>query len=90
MLQVDSLQETNFTSLLSASPQTGILQRDFIQERRKDARLRQLIDYMERGTLPDDDKDSRRIMLQALNFAITDKVLYFLVGKKLARKGNNE
>ena len=84
VLQVIS-QELKIDELLSASPQTQTLQNEFIQEQKKDTQLRQLIDYIENGILPDSDKDSR-IVSQALNFTIIDKVLYFLDHKKPARR----
>lgn len=59
--------------------QTQILEDNFIQEQKKDPQLRQLIDYFENGVLPDNDKDSKNTVLQALNFAVIDRVLYFVV-----------
>ena len=46
--QVNS-PELRIEELLSAPPQTQILGDDFIQEQRKDAQLRQLIDYIVNG-----------------------------------------
>ena len=85
VLQVNST-ESRIEELLSAPPQTQPLGDDFVQDQRKDTQLRQLIDYIENGTLPDGDKDSKKIVSQALNFAILDKVLYFVDRKEPTRR----
>ena len=64
MLQVNS-PELRIEELLSGPLQTQVLGDDFIQEQRKDTQLRQLIDYIENGILPDGDKDSKKIVSQA-------------------------
>ena len=57
--QVNS-PESRIEELLSAPPQTQTLGDDFVQEQSKDTQLRQLIDYIENGTLPDGDKDLKK------------------------------
>ena len=85
VLQINS-SESKVEELLSAPPSTQNLRDDFMQEQRKDAQLGQLIDYIENGVLPDNDKDSKKIVSQALNFVILDKVLYFIDRRKPTRR----
>ena len=51
----------------------------FAQEQRKDA---QIIDYLEKRTLPKSTMDARRIVALALLFALVDRVLYYLDDKQ--------
>ena len=51
-------------------------------EQRKDTELREILDYLECGTLPDDDSRARKIVLQGSQFAAIDEILYFVDPKQ--------
>lgn len=46
-------------------------------EQRKDPKLKDIIEYIERETLPDDPQRARRIALERPRFGLLDGVLYF-------------
>ena len=43
-----------------------------------DTHLKEILAYLERGLLPEDDSRARRIILQESQFAIIDEILYFI------------
>jgi transposase InsO family protein len=47
-------------------------------EQRKDAEVKQMIDYLENDILPDNDKEAKRIALLADQFMIKDGILYHI------------
>ena len=51
-------------------------------EQRKDTELREILDYLECGALPDDDSRARKIVLQGSQFAVIDEILYFMDPKQ--------
>ena len=57
-------------------------QNSFAMEQRRDTELREILDYLECGALPDDDSRARKIILQGSQFAVIDEILYFIDPKK--------
>ena len=57
-------------------------QNSFAMEQRKDKELREILDYLECGALPDDDSRARKIVLQGSQFAVIDEILYFIDPKQ--------
>ena len=49
---INSLQQTDITTLLYIPPSVNITESDFHLEQRKDPKLKELIDHLEKGTLP--------------------------------------
>ena len=58
---------------------------DYDQEQRKDPELRMIIHYLEDGTLPDDDKFSKKSAHISLQFAVLSGILYFIYSKQKYR-----
>ncbi len=53
-------------------------QDSFAAEQRKDTSLREIVDYLERGTLPSNTDRSRKLLLQSTRFQILDGIIYFI------------
>ena len=85
VLNINSLQQADITTMLYTPPSVNITG-DFHLEQRKDPRLKELIDYFEKGILPSGRQEARGVAARALNFTIVDKVLYLLDGRPLNRK----
>ena len=58
---------------------------DYDQEQRKDPDLSVIIHYLENGTLPDDNKLSRKIAHISPQFAVLNRILYFVDAKQKNR-----
>ena len=58
---------------------------DFDQKQRKDPDLRMIIHYLEDGTLPDDDKLSKKIVHMSPQFTVLSGILYFIDAKQKNR-----
>ena len=58
-------------------PQTQSLT-DFYKEQVKDPKLRKIFDYINKGLLPDNSQEAKKIAAQASQFAILENVLYFI------------
>ena len=86
VLNINSLQQADITTLLYTPPSVNIPEGDFHLEQRKDPRLKVLTDYLEIGMLPSGRQEARGVAARALNFTIVDKVLYLLDGRPLNRK----
>ena len=50
--------------------------REYGEEQYQDTELRAMIDYLKDGTLPEDDKEARRIVLHSPNFDVIDGILH--------------
>lgn len=48
----------------------------FGEEQRNDPDVKEILDFLEQGTLPEDNKKARRIALQESLLAIVDGILY--------------
>ena len=58
ILSIESINDAMFVS----QPSTQIINRDFHWEQRKDPKLKQLIDYLEREILPNNDMMLERLL----------------------------
>lgn len=80
-----SVHDTEITQLLQAPPRT-VLPNDFDREQRKDVELRKMCDFLERGILPDGDKEAKKVAGQSVHFILVDKILYFVDSRKQGRQ----
>ena len=88
-LQVEEVQVTTINSgeerivhLLNKSvQQPGVQGENFNAEQRKDKELNDVIQFLTKGSLPDDDKAARKIAVLATSLAVVDGILYFVDSK---------
>ena len=80
--------EVDIQQLLNSDvPQCVVDQRsNFGTEQQKDRELRDIIQFLKDGSLPDDNKVAKRISCQSSCFAIVDGILYFVDPKHDHRK----
>ena len=83
--QVTSVAEEG-SQLLELEPRERVLGESFLVEQQKDAELKVLIDYLERGTLPADSEAARKVVAQGFSFTIIEGVLYFVDAKRENRR----
>uniref|UniRef100_A0A914VEK8 RNA-directed DNA polymerase n=1 Tax=Plectus sambesii TaxID=2011161 RepID=A0A914VEK8_9BILA len=69
----------------SARDDVSVPMRPIISEQRVDVFFGPIIDYLESGSLPDDPKTAKRIVIEASQYAIDDSALFFVDHK---RKGH--
>ena len=74
-------EEIDISQLLEMPPQTQSLN-DFHKEQSKDPKLRKIMDYLTRGSLPDDSEEAKKVAAQASQFAVVQGVLYFIDPKR--------
>lgn len=71
--QGSSKESESITDLLQAEPsRTGSLPTDYQGEQRKDPGLQQLIQYLEKGELPTDQKQAQKLTVQAPLFTLVN------------------
>ena len=58
----------------------------FGTEQRKDQRLREILDYLEHGTLPRDDSEARKVAIQSSQFEVIDGILYLIDPKQRSHR----
>ena len=75
----------SITDLLKQQPQFAKSE-DFATEQRKDLNVKEIIDFLEQGTLPPDDLRARRIALQKSLFTIEKNILFYLDPRQSHRK----
>ena len=88
-LQVEEVQvatinsgEERIVHLLNNSvQQPGVQGEDFGAEQQKDKELNDVIQFLTKGSLPDDDKAARKIAILATSLAVVDGILYFVDSK---------
>lgn len=82
--QVESL-DCDLSHLLNAAP-VEQPSSDMGVEQRKDLKLKQFMDYLETGMLPDDVREAKHLVAQSMPFAVVDDILYFVDSRKHNRK----
>ena len=60
--------------------------KSFAREQRRDRKVTDIISFLERGELPEDEKRARKIALQSSSFELEDEVLYFLDARRHYQK----
>ena len=76
--QVAAIQtESTLIELLVSQPQQ-VQEYDFREEQKKDPLVVQMIRFLEEGELPQEEKQARKLALQALMFADTDGILSYV------------
>ena len=78
--------EEEITGLLNKSGELYSKQEDFGAQQQKDKELKEMIQFLMDGSLPDDNKVARKVAIQATCFTIIDGVLYFVDNKCNNRK----
>ena len=68
--------KVNISQLLKMPPQTQVIN-NFHKEQLRDPKLQKILDYLNKGLLPDDSQEAK-IATQASHFAIVQGVLYFI------------
>ena len=76
--QVVTTTDLTISDLLTADPLPEACPNDFHLEQRKDAKLKQICEYLENGILSRCDRDAKKITSQSMYFQIIDHVLYFI------------
>ena len=71
--------EVSTETLLQAEPEFSNLAggNPFHEEQRKDARVMEIIKFLEQGELPQDEGRARKLALQSSLFALVDNILFF-------------
>jgi len=85
VLQVSS-RETSIGELLNTPVTHQVIQSDLHLEQRKDSKLTIIIAYLEKGVLPQEEREAQKIVTLATNFCILDNVLYFIDNKRVGRR----
>ena len=73
------------SELLQAKPVEPVASEsvgDYGEEQLKDPHLREIIEFLDKGTLPDDDILARRIAVQESQFTRVDGILYYVDHKR--------
>ena len=73
------------SDLLTEPPRLAEIE-DFGAEQREDPDVKEIIDFIEQGTLPSDDKKARRIAMQKSMFAVENGMLFYLDPRQEYRK----
>lgn len=58
-------------------------------EQKKDVSFQEMIDYLEKGTLPSNSRKSQKILLQSPQFEMVDDVLYYIDPRQRNHKRAN-
>ena len=76
---------TGIADLLSQGPQSDQLT-DFASEQHRDPDVVKIINFLEDGILPSDDRQAKKLALQGSQFVLVDNILYYIDpnGKKRA------
>ena len=59
---------------------------ELMEQQKKDETLLPIIQFIETGVLPDNDREARKLLLQREDFTLLDGVLYYLDHKKGCRR----
>ena len=82
--------EEDISSLLekdpSPHPGSQSLSNDYAAEQAKDVQVKEIVDFLEKGDLPEDQKRARKVVAQGPLFAIVNGILYFRDPKHGNRK----
>ena len=80
-LQVAAIQSKEITELLMSRPLPPP-NNNFVEEQRQDASIQEIVSFLERNELPQDEQRAQKVALQGPLFTIVDSVLYFVDPKK--------
>ena len=69
-------------SLLEIGPGETINMDSFAEEQWKDGDIKMLMDYLERGMLPEDRQSASKVASQAPSFTLVSQILYFVDAKQ--------
>ena len=76
-VQTSDIADTDISQLLKMPPPTQSLN-GFHKEQAKDPKLQKILNYLDRGLLPDNNQEAKKIVAQVSQFAIVQNVLYFI------------
>ena len=75
---ITSLPRSTIHEVLQADPVIEGPPNDLLEAQQKDPEVLEMVEYLEHGKLPDNDKEARRIVIQSSTYCVTDKVLYYV------------
>ena len=75
---ITSLPRSTIHEVLQADPVIKGPPNDLLEAQQKDPEVLEMVEYLEHGKLPDNDKEARRIVIQSSTYCVTDKVLYYV------------
>ena len=76
---------TGIADLLSQGPQSDQLT-DFASEQCRDPDVVKIINFLEDGILPSDDRQAKKLALQGNQFVLVDNILYCIDPKNNGKK----
>ena len=77
-----SEESDKIDSLLRAIPVESSNTDNYAEEQFKDQNIKILIDYLEKGMLPEDKHLTNKVIAQAPLFTLADQILYFIDTKQ--------
>ena len=83
---VDPISDIRSLFQVSSSDSSEVTLEPFANEQRKDLGLKEIIEFIESGKLPDNEVAARKLALQESLFIVCDGILYFLDPKHKNRK----
>ena len=75
LCEVDDIEQLLALDPEKDTPVTGF---SLKEEQEKDMKLHEIRDYLYSGVLPQDDKQARKLVVQAQLFTVVNDVLYYL------------
>ena len=78
---INSIQiegDITIDALLEAEPEEPRDVKSFAEEQRNDSNIQELVNYLEKGILPEDTQSARKVVSLAPLFTIVDNILYFI------------
>ena len=84
--QVAQIDSKSISSLLEEVPSHAIKKDSLLEEQQKDPWVKQMVNHLENGLLPTDDRQVKKLVNQAAHFALVEDILYFIDSKKGNRK----
>ena len=74
---ISSLPKSTIQEVLQSDPVEGAPD-DLLEAQRKDPEVLEMLNYLEHGELPANDKDAHRIVMQSSAYCLIDKLLYYV------------
>ena len=74
------------SELLAIRPSNCLSTTDFAVEQCRDGELREIVNFLQDGTLPTDSKLARKLAAQAESFTLIEGILYFIDSRRGDRK----
>ena len=75
---ISSLPRSTMQEVLQSDPVDEGTPDELLEAQRKDPEVLEMLNYLEHGELPANDKDARRTVMQSSTYCLIDKVLYYV------------